>query len=179
MILNDLDEQELIPKDIKIERFDMAINFYEFVNVGKETFLKVYEYNPAWKSLYPFYDDVNKTPLKYKSKAKTYKDLIDEYNANYFIDIEQKTSLAKKRYFDLNFVESIDLKKAENFVIYELKYSKTANAYTLYKLFNYILFVDNAQVQNSRMISIFEPPESLIENAKWFLKKEFKRWKLL
>ncbi len=171
MILNDVNKKLEIPQDIKVERFDMAVNFYELSKINDKIFLKVYEYNPVWKSWFPFYDDVNKSPMLYNSKAKTYGELIDEFNNNYVIDINEKLEFAKDRYFELTKKEANNVKSATNFIVYELKFSKTANAYTLYKLFNYIIFCENKDFE-SDMIDVSNMPENLVENAKYFLDKE-------
>ena len=52
-----------IENNVKIERFDMAVNFYAVINIDGNPNLICYDFNPAWNSWYPFYDDVNKTPI--------------------------------------------------------------------------------------------------------------------
>ena len=32
-----------------------------------------------------------------------------------------------------------EIEKLENFIVYEIKYSKTANLYTIYKLYNFVI----------------------------------------
>ena len=59
-----------IDDNVKIERFDMAVNFYAIINVDGNPNLISYDFNPAWNSWYPFYDDVNKTPIKKLAKQK-------------------------------------------------------------------------------------------------------------
>lgn len=65
MIIEKHTLEKVIPNDIKIERFDMAINFYAMVNLENQPHLVCYDYTPAWNSWYPFYDDINK-PLRFK-----------------------------------------------------------------------------------------------------------------
>ena len=47
----------------KPSRFDMAINFYCCLEKDNKYYVATYYYNPAWNLYYPFYDDVNKTPI--------------------------------------------------------------------------------------------------------------------
>ncbi len=173
MIINNENLAKNLPPQIKVERFDMAINFYEIVEKDNGKYLKVYEYNPIWKSLYPFYDDVNKHAMEFQSKAKTYKELIDEFEHSYKIDLNEKLKLAMNRYFELTSNHATGIVQANNFVIYELKYSKSANVYTLYKLFNYLIYVDDKDLEICKLVSLEDLPENLIENAKYFLNAEF------
>lgn len=132
-----------LPHDIKIERFDTAINFYATINLDNEPHLICYDYNPVWDSWYPFYDDINKTPVIHHSSAKTYKGLIEECDHLINIDLKEKLSLAKQRFDDLIGDTNLTLEKLDNFTVYEIKYSKTANLYTIYKLYNFV--VTNAE----------------------------------
>ncbi len=63
MIITTQHHNQPLPTEIKVERFDMAINFYAIVNINNNPHLICYDYNPIWNSWYPFYDDMNKTPI--------------------------------------------------------------------------------------------------------------------
>lgn len=128
-----------IDDNVKIERFDMAVNFYAIINVDGNPNLISYDFNPAWNSWYPFYDDVNKTPIIKKSKAKTYGELIKECDESIKISIDEKINLAKARFKKLIGDSDFEIEKLENFIVYEIKYSKTANLYTIYKLYNFVI----------------------------------------
>jgi len=183
MIINENNIDEKIPSHIKVERFDMAINFYEFFNKKGKLLLKTYDYNPVWNSWYPFYDDQNKEPIFYDSKAKTYTELINEYESFYKINLEEKILLAKQRYFEITGEECQRIKPAKTFILWELKYSQTAKVYTLYKLFNYIVDGANGQITiknicKSMKCKVFDINsgsfDGLVENAQYFINKEIK-----
>ncbi len=109
----------------------------------------------------------------FHSNAKNYGELIEEFNIHYKIDIDVQFELAKQRYFELTSKTANIILPSNNFVIYELKFSKAANTWTLYKLFNYIILTDAISQSNEKLIDISNPPSNLIENAKHFLRKEF------
>ena len=127
-----------------VSRFDMAINFYCIIKKNNKFYLVTYYYNPDWDLYYPFYDDKNKTPQNYPSKAKKYSNLIKESDA-FFNDPEKYLKLAQKRFKELIGCSCDVIPSTENYILYEVKYSKTANVHTIYKLFNYIITdVDDA-----------------------------------
>ena len=172
--------EQPIPTDIKIERFDMAINFYAIVNIEGQPNLVCYDYNPAWNSWYPFYDDINKIPAIQKSKSKTYKDLIKECDKILNIDLQQKLSQAKDRFKQLVGDTEIKLDKLDNFTVYEIKYSKTANLHTIYKLFNFVItkaedsnVLLNPKELNCKTFNLNHKQfQNLIGNAEYILQHE-------
>jgi len=128
--------------DIAVGRFDMALNFYMTLNDKGKIKLVTYDYNPAWQTFYPFYDDANKVPLILlnQSKAQTYGELINEHNKLMPIDIAEKVQQAKIRYKELIGNVEIEVKRLEtNFITYEIKQSKTTNISTLYKFYNFVI----------------------------------------
>ncbi len=131
---------DILDKQVKNKpkRYDMAIIF--FICLKKENcyYLVAYYYNPAWNVYYPFYDDVNKTPILKNSQANTYNELINEVNNVLNIDLNDKLILAKERFKDLVGCEC-EVKQSKNNQSFELKYSKTANLYTIYKFYNFIV----------------------------------------
>lgn len=162
----------------KPSRFDMAINFYCCLEKENKYYLVAYYYNPAWNLYYPFYDDINKTPIIQESKANTYRELIQETNQIIDIDLDDKIKLAQNRFKELvgcncNVIQS---KTKE---LFELKYSKTANMYSVYKLYNFII----TEVEDLKIIlnpqnlkcEIFDIDNldntKLVSNAIWFCKE--------
>lgn len=130
----------------KPSRFDMAISFYCVLKKAGEYYLATYFYNPKWNLFYPFYDDVNKTPVLKQSIANTYKDLVNEINKVMDVNETEKLNLALSRYKELIGTNCNVIKSPVNFNMYELKYSKTTNVYTIYKFFNFIITtVDDLQ----------------------------------
>ncbi len=131
---------EMIPS-----RFDMAVNFHCCVEKNNDFFVVGFYYNPAWNVFYPFYDDVNKTPVVKRAKSSTFSELANECDNILNVDINEKLQLALSRFKEI-FGCSCKVKQSKNFEMYELKYSKTANIYTVYKLFNYIIYdIDDVQ----------------------------------
>ena len=88
---------------------------------------------------YPFYDDVNKTPVLKESTSKTFGELIKETDETIPINEKEKVALAINRFEELIGCKCKVIKSPVNNVIYELKYSKTSGKYSVYKLYNYII----------------------------------------
>ncbi len=180
MIITTQHHNQPLPTEIKVERFDMAINFYAIVNINNNPHLICYDYNPIWNSWYPFYDDINKTPIFKKSTSSTYKQLIDECNKLLNIDLENKVSLAKNRFKELVCNDEIKLDKLDNFIVYELKYSKSTKVYTLYKLFNYVITdienldgLLNPKALKCKTFNLRQQNfQNLISNAEYIIKQE-------
>ena len=122
----------------KPSRFDMAVNFYCCLKQNDKYYLVTYYYNPAWDLWYPFYDDVNKTPIVKTSNSKTYRELIEETNQVLNVDMENKLKLAYKRFEELIGCKC-KVKQSKLGEMFELKYSKTANQFSIYKLYNFII----------------------------------------
>jgi len=126
-------------------RFDMAVNFHCCVEKNNEYFVVGFYYNPAWNVFYPFYDDVNKTPVVKQANSSTFSELATECDTVLNVDVNEKLQFALNRFKEI-FGCNCKVKQSNNFEMYELKYSKTANIYTVYKLFNYIIYdIDDAQ----------------------------------
>lgn len=144
-ILNDK-----VPISMFPTRLDSAMNLYTNIKVGDKTGLLVYNTNPTtWNMLYGFYELNHKFTIdnyEFKNKDITYKELIDEYNKVYNIKYVNELGNTKdnrikvlidefKRTFSIDNVEIGD----ELEPIYELKYSKSKNVWTLYYFENYIV----------------------------------------
>ena len=162
----------------------MAINFYCCLEKDNKYYLVAYYYNPAWNLYYPFYDDVNKTPIIQESKAKTYRELIQETNQIIDIDLDEKLEFAHKRFIELI---GCDCKvvQAKTKELFELKYSKTANLYSIYKLYNFIITevedlktILNPQNLKCEMFDLDNLDNTkLVSNAIWFCEQSINELK--
>ena len=144
---NILDEQ--VPKEMMPTRLDSAMNLYTNVNYNGKTGIIVYNTNPdTWNCLYSFYELNHKFTIDNYSFSKenmTYRELIEEYKKVYQDVYEIQKGNTKnvriqtlideyKRTFNLDNVHISD----ELLPIFELKYSKSKNVWTLYYFENYI-----------------------------------------
>ena len=171
---------EILNKNVenKPSRFDMAVNFYCCIRQNGKYYLVTYYYNPAWDLWYPFYDDVNKAPIVKTSNSKTYRELIEETNQVLNVDIENKLKLAYKRFEELIGCKC-KVKQSKLGEMFELKYSKTANQFSIYKLYNFIITdVENLeQILNPKKLKckLFElnklDNSKIVGNAISFCKK--------
>lgn len=171
---------EILNKNVenKPSRFDMAVNFYCCIRQNGKYYLVTYYYNPAWDLWYPFYDDVNKTPIVKTSNSKTYRELIEETNQVLNVDMENKLKLAYKRFEELIGCKC-KVKQSKLGEMFELKYSKTANQFSIYKLYNFtITDVENLeQILNPKKLKckLFElnklDNSKIVGNAISFCKK--------
>lgn len=144
---NILDEK--VPKQMIPTRLDSAMNLYTNVSYKGETRIIVYNTNPAtWNCLYSFYELNHKFTIDEYNFGKediTYRELIEEYQKVYKEIYEDKKGNIKnirkqilideyKKAFNLKDVHIND----ELLPIFELKYSKSKNVWTLYYLENYV-----------------------------------------
>ena len=144
---NILDEK--VPKQMIPTRLDSAMNLYTNVSYKGETGIIVYNTNPAtWNCLYSFYELNHKFTIDEYNCGKediTYRELIEEYQKVYKEIYEDKKGNIKnirkqilideyKKAFNLKDVHIND----ELLPIFELKYSKSKNVWTLYYLENYV-----------------------------------------
>ena len=144
---NILDEK--VPKEILPTRLDSAMNLYTNVNINGKSGLLVYNTNPdTWNTLYPFYEQNHKFTMdnyRFTKEKITYRELIEEYQKIYhkIYEIENKNAKSVriktlldeyKRTFNLKSVHIGD----ELLPIFELKYSKSKNVWTLYYFENYV-----------------------------------------
>lgn len=138
-----------VPKDMIPTRLDSALNLYTNVHYKDETGIIVYNTNPdTWNCLYPFYELNHKFTVddyEFKIENPTYGELIQEYKSLYQKVYEQEKGYTKKIRID---TLSNEFKKTFNIndvnvgdelePIFELKYSKSKNVWTLYYFENYI-----------------------------------------
>lgn len=144
---NILDKE--VPKEMIPTRLDSAMNLYTNVSYNGESGIVVYNTNPdTWNCLYSFYELNHKFTIdnyKFAKENITYKELIEEYQKVYEQVYEIEKGNTKnvrtqtlideyKKTFSLNDVHISD----EMLPIYELKYSKSKNVWTLYYFENYV-----------------------------------------
>ena len=145
---NILDEK--VPIEILPTRLDSAMNLYTNVNINGKSGILVYNTNPdTWNTLYPFYEQKNHKftmdNYRFTKEKITYRELIEEYQKIYhkIYEIENKNAKSVriktlldeyKRTFNLKSVHIGD----ELLPIFELKYSKSKNVWTLYYFENYV-----------------------------------------
>lgn len=140
---------EKVPKDMIPTRLDSALNLYTFVSFYDQSGILVYNINPdTWNCLYSFYELNHKFTLDdytFSIESPTYRDLIDEYQKVYsrIYEVEKgnvkevRTNILLKEYQKTFGVEEVHIGD-ELLPIYELKYSKSRNVWTLYYFENYV-----------------------------------------
>lgn len=138
-----------VPADMFPKRLDSALNLYTYIDSKG---ILLYNINPTtWNILYPYFEQKNKFTLdnyQFSNTNLTFKELILEYQKEYKNNYEKIQGYSKnvrrnilvegfKKEFGLKEVE-VD---AELKPVYELKYSKTKNVWTLYYFENYVVKV--------------------------------------
>ncbi len=138
-----------VPKNMIPTRLDSALNLYTNIHYQNKTGIIVYNTNPdTWNCLYPFYELNHKFTIdnySFVNENPTYGELIEEYKSVYKKYYEQKKGYTKeirikilidefKKTFNLKSVNISD----ELEPIFELKYSKSKNVWTLYYFENYV-----------------------------------------
>lgn len=145
---NNLDEK--VPKEMIPTRLDSAMNLYTNISYKDKTGIIVYNTNPTtWNCLYSFYELNHKFTIDEYNFSKediTYRELIEEYQKVYKKIYEDKKGNIRnvriqtlideyKKTFNLKDVHIND----ELLPIFELKYSKSKNVWTLYYFENYVV----------------------------------------
>lgn len=144
---NVLDAQ--VPKEMMPTRLDSAMNLYTNVSYNGKIGIIVYNTNPdTWNCLYSFYELNHKFTIdeyNFNKENITYRELIEEYQKVYKKIYEAENGNTKdirkqilideyKRTFSLRDVNI----STELLPIFELKYSKSKNVWTLYYFENYV-----------------------------------------
>lgn len=146
---------ELIPK-----RVTSSTSLYANIDIDNKKGLLLYYPNPKWNLWYPF-NIINTKFMTEECNFNpniTYKELINEFekifqrSENTYSKQQRKENL-KKAYQELYNLENIEIGE-ELEPIYEIKYSKTTNIYSMYKHENFVL----KEVSN---------PRKLIEKVKY------------
>lgn len=145
---NNLDEK--VSKEMIPTRLDSAMNLYTNISYKDKTGIIIYNTNPTtWNCLYSFYELNHKFTIDEYNFGKediTYRELIEEYQKVYKKIYEDKKGNIKnvriqtlideyKKTFNLKDVHIND----ELLPIFELKYSKSKNVWTLYYFENYVV----------------------------------------
>lgn len=148
IITKDLLNQK-VPKEMIPTRLDSALNLYNNIHYRNKSGIIVYNTNPGtWNCLYSFYELNHKFTIdnyNFNKENPTYGELIEEYKSVYQKVYEQEKGYKKeirlnilidefKNTFNLDYVNIND----ELEPIFELKYSKSKNVWTLYYFENYV-----------------------------------------
>lgn len=149
MIITEKILDENVPKDMIPKRLDSAMNLYTNVNYDGKSGIIVYNTNPStWNCLYSFYELNHKFTVDnyiFSDRNITYRQLVEEYRKVYKSIYEEEKGQIKekrieilsnefKRTFNLNDVSISE----ELLPIFELKFSKSKNVWTLYYFENYV-----------------------------------------
>ncbi len=140
---------EKVPEEMIPTRLDSALNLYINIKKKNQSGILVYHINPdTWNQLYSFYELNHKFTIDdyhFQKENPTYQDLIKEYQKVYKEVYEKEKGYTKeKRILTLieEYKKTFHLKDVtigeELKPIFELKYSKSKNVWTLYYFENYV-----------------------------------------
>lgn len=143
-ILNDKVPIEMIPT-----RLDSATILYTNVSFQGKDGIVLYNTNPkTWNCLYSFYEANHKFTIDnyvFSKNDITYKELIEEYKKVYKEIYEEKQNNIKENRIKIlsnEFIKTFGLNnvtiKDELEPVFELKFSKSKNVWTLYYFENYV-----------------------------------------
>ena len=149
MIITDDILDDKVPKEIMPTRLDSAMNLYTNVNFNGKSGILLYNTNPdTWNCLYSFYELNHKFTIDnyiFEKENSTYRDLIKEYKSVYQKVHEEANGYVKGKRIEIlsnEFLKTFKLNnvktKEELTPIYELKFSKSKNVWTLYYFENYV-----------------------------------------
>ena len=149
MIITENILDEKVPKEFIPTRLDSAMNLYTNVSFNGENGILLYNTNPdTWNCLYSFYELNHKFTIDNYAFEKddiTYRELIDEYKRVFNEIHEKENGNVKERRIEIlsdEFIRTFGLNKVtikeELTPIYELKFSKSKNVWTLYYFENYV-----------------------------------------
>lgn len=135
-----------VPSEMFPTRLDSALNLYTYVDDG----LIVYNINPTtWNCLYPFFELNHKFTVdeyEFSNRNMTYGELISEYQSQYKAIYEGERGIDKdmrKRILIDAYEKTFDVSGStitdELESVYELKYSKSKDVWTLYYFENYVV----------------------------------------
>jgi hypothetical protein len=125
------------------------MNLYTNINYDGQTGIIVYNINPStWNCLYSFYELNHKFTIdnySFNKKDITYRELIKEYGKMYKEIYEYKNGNTKEKRIKIlseEFIKTFGLNEVriqdELKPIFELKFSKSKNVWTLYYFENYV-----------------------------------------
>ena len=149
MIITENILDEKVPKEFIPTRLDSAMNLYTNVSFNGENGILLYNTNPdTWNCLYSFYELNHKFTIDnyiFEKENSTYRDLIKEYKSVYQKVHEEANGYVKGKRIEIlsnEFLKTFKLNnvktKEELTPIYELKFSKSKNVWTLYYFENYV-----------------------------------------
>lgn len=138
-----------VPKEMMPSRLDSAMNLYTNVKYNGKSGIIVYNTNPdTWNCLYSFYELNHKFTIdnyNFTKDEMTYAELIEEYKKVYKEVYEEEKGNTKDVRIEIlvnEYMKTFNLSEVhindELLPIFELKYSKSKNVWTLYYFENYV-----------------------------------------
>ena len=138
-----------VPKEMIPTRLDSAMNLYTNINFHGNEGILLYNTNPStWNCLYSFYELNHKFTIDnyvFSNENITYRELIEEYKKVYKKIYEvERGNIKERRIKTLSdeFIKTFNLNnvtiKEELAPVFELKFSKSKNVWTLYYFENYV-----------------------------------------
>lgn len=148
IITNDILDEK-VPIEMIPTRLDSATILYTNVSFQGKDGIVLYNTNPeTWNCLYSFYETNHKFTIDnyvFSKNDITYKELIEEYKKVYKEIYEEKQNNIKEnriKTLSNEFIKTFDLNnvtiKDELEPVFELKFSKSKNVWTLYYFENYV-----------------------------------------
>lgn len=138
-----------VPKDMVPTRLDSALDLYTNVSYGSQNGILLYNTSPkTWNCLYPFYELNHKFTIdtyKFHGDELTYRQLIAEYNEIYKSVYEEEQGQTRDKRVEIlanEFKKTFGLSSVsvgeELSPVFELKFSKSKNVWTLYYFESYV-----------------------------------------
>ena len=149
MIITENILNQKVPKEMIPTRLDSAMNLYTNINFQGNEGILLYNTNPStWNCLYSFYELNHKFTIDnyvFSNENITYRELIEEYKKVYKKIYEvERGNIKERRIKTLSdeFIKTFNLNnvtiKEELAPVFELKFSKSKNVWTLYYFENYV-----------------------------------------
>lgn len=139
-----------VPENMFPTRLDSALILYTNVHYKNKSGIILYNTNPdTWNCLYSFYESNHKFTIdnyNFSKENLTYGDLIEEYKSVYQKVYEQEKGYTKEKRINILIdeykntfnLESVSIGE-ELEPVFEIKYSKSKNVWTLYYFENYVV----------------------------------------
>ena len=149
MIITENILNQKVPKEMIPTRLDSAMNLYTNINFQGNEGILLYNTNPStWNCLYSFYELNHKFTIDnyvFSNENITYREVIEEYKKVYKKIYEvERGNIKERRIKTLSdeFIKTFNLNnvtiKEELAPVFELKFSKSKNVWTLYYFENYV-----------------------------------------
>ncbi len=162
----------------KPERFSMSVLLFCCVKINNKYYLPAQTTNPAWKTYFPFHDNVNKNFVLKDATSQTFSEIIEEIDSTFAQNISDSLNKAINHFENL-FGCTCKIKKSKKESLYEIKTSLSTKKLTAYKFYNYIItsvsdtknFADIIKTKYKLFdIDDLEKDNNLVSNAILFVK---------